>query len=202
MKKAFIATAAAVVSLCIFSSLCNVQLAHAQEGEQRVWTIEEILAERTTPKEKRRPRMCRGGAFKPCVCPKDVPTLVQYRPSVRECGGNAAIILSGKKYMSIYSVVVRDWENKDRWPPQGANGCTSYETNVLGLNKCSVFKVQQILSAENEVRDAEVHCLGASGYSPLFNRVSRMTAKFKDIPNSTADPLARWCLAGPSKPLN
>jgi hypothetical protein len=121
---------------------------------------------------------------------------------VEECGGDAAIILSGAKYMDIYSVVVRDWENKDRWPPEGANGCTPYQTNVLGLNKCSVFKVQKILGIENEVRDAEVHCLGASGYSPLFRRVSRITAKFRDIPNSTADPLARWCLAGPSKPLN
>jgi hypothetical protein len=111
-------------------------------------------------------------------------------------------VLSGKKYMSIFSVVVRDWENKDRWPVQGANGCTPYETNVLALNKCSVFKVQSILGVENEVRDAELHCLGASGYSSLFSRVSRITAKLKDVPNSNADPLARWCLKGPSEPLN
>jgi hypothetical protein len=182
--------------------LFRITLAEAQEEGQRVWSVEEILAERKAPKEKRRPRMCRGGAFKPCVCPKDVTTFVQYRPSVKECDGAAAVVLSGKKYMAIYSVVVRDYFNRDRWPEDGANGCTPYETHVLGLNKCSVFKVQQILAVENEVRDAEVHCLGASGYSSLFTRVRRMTAKFRDIPGSNKDPLARWCLAGPAKPLN
>jgi hypothetical protein len=202
MKRVLKAVAIAVVCVSTFVPAPNIRRAEAQDAPEKVWTVEEILAERKSPKEKRRPRMCRGGAFKPCVCPKDVPTLVQYRPAVSECGGDAAIILSGAKYMAIYSVVVRDWENKDRWPPQGANGCTPYQTNVLGLNKCSVFKVQKILGIENEVRDAEVHCLGASGYSSLFGRVSRITAKFKDIPNSNADPLARWCLAGPSKPLN
>jgi hypothetical protein len=188
--------------LAVLSALSSIDPAVAQEEPPKVWTVEEILAERKAPKEKRRPRMCRGRPFKPCTCPQDVPTLVQYRPAVRECGGNAGIVLSGKKYMSIFSVVVRDWENKDRWPVQGANGCTPYETNVLALNKCSVFKVQSILGVENEVRDAELHCLGASGYSSLFSRVSRITAKLKDVPNSNADPLARWCLKGPSEPLN
>ncbi len=201
MKRIYTAVTLTVIT-CMLSYVGNVTQAGAQEVTGKVWTVEEILAERKTPREKRKPRMCRGGAFKPCACPKDVPTLVQYRPAVKECGGDAAIVLSGAKYMDIYSVVVRDVENKDRWPAQGANGCTPYETNVLGLNKCSVFKVQKILGIENETRDAEVHCLGASGYSPLFKRVSRITAKFKDIPNSNADPLARWCLAGPATPLN
>jgi hypothetical protein len=30
----------------------------------------------------------------------------------------------------------------------------------------------------------------------------RMTAKLADIPNSTADPLARWCLVKPDQPMN
>lgn len=186
----------------IFVSAASIPDAHADSPASRVWTVNEILAERKLVRERRKPRMCRGGAFKPCVCPKDVPSAVQYRPSVQECGGAAAIVLSGPKYMAIYSVVVRDWENKDRWPANGANGCSPYETNVLGLNKCSVFKVQKILAVEDETLDAEIHCLGASGYSSLFGRVSRITAKFKDIPGSNADPLARWCLAGASKPLN
>ena len=167
----------------------------------RVWTAAEILNERKPVSIKKRPRYCSGGIFKPCVCARDVPTITQYRPAVRECGGNAAIILSGK-YTSLFSVVVRDRENKDRWPPKGANSCTLYETNVLALNKCSVFKVQNIIEVEHEKGDAEIHCLGASGYSPLFSRVTRITAKISDIPNSNKDPLARWCLAGPTKPLN
>jgi hypothetical protein len=173
----------------------------AQVTSKRVWTIDEIMSERLAPSIKKDPRYCQGGLFKPCVCASDVPTVVQYRPSVKECGRKAAIILSGK-YKDVFSVVVRDRENKDRWPPAGMNGCTPYERDVLALLKCSAFKVQAIIPVENEAGDAEVHCLGASGYSTLFRRVTRMTAKLADIPNSTRDPLARWCLNGPTKALN
>lgn len=168
---------------------------------KRVWTIDEVIAERLSPSIKKNPRYCQGGLFKPCVCAKDVPTIVQYRPAVKECGNKAAIILSGK-YKDVFSVVVRDRENKDRWPLSGINGCSAFERDTLGLNKCSAFKVQKVIPVENTESDAEVHCLGASGYSTLFKRVSRMTAKLSDVPNSTTDPLARWCLAGPTNPLN
>ena len=179
----------------------SAQTGGGQTSPKRVWTAAEILNERKPVSIKKRPRYCYGGVFKPCVCARDVPTITQYRPSVQECGGNAAIILSGK-YTSLFSVVVRDRENKDRWPPNGANSCTLYETNVLALNKCSVFKVQNIIEVEHEKGDAEIHCLGASGYSTLFRNVTRITAKISDIPGSNKDPLARWCLAGPTKPLN
>jgi hypothetical protein len=97
---------------------------------------------------------------------------------------------------------VRDYENKDRWPPQGLNGCTVFERDTLGLNKCSAFKVQDIVGIEDPKADAEIHCLGASGYSALFNRVSRITIKLKDVPGSNADPLERLCLIGPTVALN
>jgi hypothetical protein len=97
---------------------------------------------------------------------------------------------------------VRDRENRDRWPLQGANGCAAYERDVLGLNKCSVFKVQKIIQIEDNKGDAELHCLGASGYSSLFRKVSRITIKLQDDPTSNQDPLVRLCLAGPDKPLN
>jgi hypothetical protein len=184
----------------IFAASSSESLAQTPTTK-RVWTIDEIMSERLAPSVKKKPRYCQGGVFKPCVCPKDVPTIVRYRPAVKECGNNAAIILSGK-YKDVFSVVVRDRENKDRWPPSGINGCTPYERDVLALLKCSAFKVQAIIPVENAAGDAEVHCLGASGYSNLFKRVTRMTAKLSDIPNSTQDPLARWCLAGPTKPLN
>lgn len=177
-------------------------LAYSQStGSKQRWTVAEILNERQFRAIAKNPKYCQGGLFKPCVCAKDVPSIVQYRPSVRECDGRAAIILSGK-YKDVFSVVVRDKENKDRWPPQGINGCTAYERDVLALHKCSAFKAQQVLEIEDERGDATVHCLGASGRSPLFKRVVRMTAKLADIPNSTADPLARWCLRGPNQPLN
>jgi hypothetical protein len=187
--------------ISVFQSVApNGALAQATPGKTR-WTVAEILNERQFREINKKPKYCQGGLFKPCVCAKDVPSIVQYRPAVQECGGKAAIILSGK-YKDVFSVVVRDKENKDRWPPQGINGCTAYERDVLALLKCSAFKAQEVLDIEDARGDATVHCLGASGRSKLFKRVVRMTAKLADIPNSTADPLARWCLKGPAEPLN
>lgn len=189
-----------IAALNVMAATATTAVAQTTPSK-RVWTIDEIMSERLAPSIKKKPKYCQGGLFKPCVCAKDVPTVVQYRPAVKECGNKAAVILSGK-YKDVFSVVVRDRENKDRWPPAGINGCTPYERDVLALLKCSAFKVQAIIPVENAAGDAEVHCLGASGYSTLFRRVTRMTAKLSDVPNSTNDPLARWCLAGPTKPLN
>ena len=173
----------------------------ANAQTKRVWTVEETLAERQPPSKIKKVHYCQGGAFKPCVCAKDVTKYAQYRPAVKECGNNAAIILSGK-YLGSYSAVVRDFLNRDRFPVQGANNCSRYETDVLGLNKCSVFKAQDRFSIENMDGDADVHCLGASGYSKLFSKVTRMTIKLSDDPKSGNDPLARLCLVGPTKALN
>lgn len=190
-----------IATVALFA-LLNLVAFDSSAQAKKVWTPEEILAERKlNSKDKKKPKYCQGGAFKPCVCPRDVTKRVQYRPAVSVCGGDAAIILSGS-YLSAFSAVVRDGENKDRWPVNGANGCTPYETNVLGLNKCSVFKVQKIVGVEDPEADAEIHCLGASGYSTLFRRVTRITIKISDIPGTNDDPLARLCLAGPTKPLN
>lgn len=188
-----------IFAISIFAGLLLPSSAFAA---RKTWTAAKILKQRklNVPNVKH-PRYCQGGAFKPCVCAADVTKLVQYRPAVRECGNKAAIILS-KQYLNAYSAVVRDNQNKDRWPPQGVNGCTAYERDVLGLNKCSVFKVQEVIGVEDDVADAEIHCLGASGYSPLFRNVTRITIKLTDIPNSNNDPLARLCLVGPDKPLN
>jgi hypothetical protein len=193
-------------TLLIMSAVCLVLISHRAVAQstpvtRKVWTIAEVLDARQFRTIAKRPKYCQGGLFKPCVCPKDVPSIVQYRPAIAECGGKAGIVLSGK-YKDVFSVVVRDRENKDRWPTTGINGCTAYERDVLALNKCSAFKMQKMIEVEDSRGDASVHCLGASGYSTLFKRVVRMTAKLADIPNSTADPLARWCLKGPVEPLN
>lgn len=173
----------------------------AQPQSKQVWTIKQILAERQPDHEGEAQRLCQGGLFKPCVCARDVSKSVQYRPAVKECGGKAAIILSGR-YLDVFSVVVRDNQNKDRWPVQGINGCTAEERDTLGLNKCSAFKVQKSIGVSDRSGDAEIHCLGASGYSSLFRNVTRITAKLQDLPSSTSDPLERLCLAAPDKPLN
>ena len=181
--------------------LCSPNSASAQSSSRRSWSIDEILAEREPANNNGRQRMCQGGLFKPCVCAKDVSNLVQYRPAVKECGGKAAIVLSGK-YLDVFSVVVRDNQNKDRWPAEGINGCSEFERDTLGLNKCSAFKVQKIIGVSNRQGEAAVHCLGASGYSPLFKNVVRITAKLADVPNANTDPLERLCLVSGNRPLN
>jgi hypothetical protein len=173
---------------------------------KRVWTVSEILAERQEPVEIENPRMCMGARFKPCVCAADVTKLVQYRPSIAQCGRKAGIVMSGR-YLSSFSVVVRDRENRDRWPirfpvtGRGYGGCTVAEAKA-GLARCSAFKAQKIFRVSNENGDAKVHCLGQSGYAPLMKGISRMTIKLDDIPGSSADPLERLCLKNATTPLN
>ena len=165
------------------------------------WTIDEILSERRLKAPKPPIEYCNGNRFKACVCFQDVSRDMRYRPSVKECGGNAAIILYGK-YANIFSVVVRDSENRDRWPESNFGGCTPYERDTLALNKCSAFKVQERFPVEKGRIKASVNCLGASGYSTLFKKVRRVTAKLSDSPDSNEDPLIRWCLKKPTLPLN
>lgn len=168
----------------------------------RVWTMNDVFNEpqRQAPKKV---RYCDGGRFKPCVCWKDVSRDMRYRPALAECGGKAAIILSGK-YISTFSAVVRDNDNRDRWPASGFNGCSSKLANSENPPaSCSAFKAQKTIFVESDRgRGARIHCLGASGYDPLFKRVSRVTVKIADKPGSSDDPLVRWCLRGPTEPLN
>lgn len=204
--------------LAVFFALhtvSGVEIADAQENAtptptatatpsdpERVWTIDEILNEpRLDPPVKPIEYCQNSGRFKPCVCTRDVAREMRYRPAVKECKGNAAIVLSGK-YAASYSAVVRDSENRDRWPELGFGGCTPYQSVVLGLNKCSAFKVQKKLRVGGKKNPVTVNCLGASGYSALFKRVVRVTVKLSDVPNSNLDPLVRWCLTRPNLPLN
>ncbi len=149
------------------------------------------------------PNFCQGGLFKPCVCSRDVPIDVQYRPSVKECGGNAGVMLYGK-YLSVFSVVLRDRENRDRWPVSGYNGCSFALANSSAPPaRCSAFKVQgKVRVGAGTADEGLLHCFGDDGYSGLMRNVVRVTAKLRDIPGSSGDPLERWCLNGPSSELN
>jgi hypothetical protein len=184
-----------LVSIVFFAPYTNAQ----------VTTVAKILAERdTTTPNKKKPRYCTGGAirFKRCVCAPDVTKRVQYRPIVKECGRKAAIILNGT-YASAFSAVVRNVENADRIPKNALiNGCSIYDRDTLGLNKCSVYKAQKVLKYEDERGTVSVHCLGAPGTSSYFKNARRITVKLGDAPDSTNDPIARLCLAGPTKNLN
>jgi hypothetical protein len=205
MKRLFNFSAAALA--LIGNVAFTAPVAAQTTTTNKVWTIAEVLAERQEPVEDKNPSMCMGNRFKPCVCAPDVTKLVQYRPSIAECGKKAGIVMSGARYINAFSVVVRDRDNRDRWPLNfpatgtGYGGCTLAQAKA-GLGKCSAFKVQKILSVKNENGNAEVHCLGESGYHPLMKGISRMTVKLKDVPGSHEDPLERLCLYGPKKPLN
>lgn len=172
----------------------------ASQGSGRVWTLSEVLGE---------PRgggtggvaACGGEfGFKKCVCAPNVPGAMRYRPALTECNGNAAILLDGV-YLNAFSVVVRDSQNRDRWPVSGFGGC-SYElaNSSSPPNRCSAFKVQEKFATPDG--SAVVHCLGASGYSGLFKDVVRVTIKNSDDPNSNQDDVDRLCLIAPDKALN
>ena len=138
-----------------------------------------------------------GSIFKPCICASKVPKTVKYRPSLKECGGDAAAILSGN-FLNSYSVVLRDSQNRDRWPASGYNGCSSAEVEN-GLSKCSAFKCQKIIKTNSSsAHDGaqQICCFGEAGTNPILEGATRLTIKLKDIPNSTADPLVRACLSG------
>lgn len=146
-----------------------------------------------------------GSIFKPCICEKKVPKTIQYRSAIPECKGDAAAILSGD-YASSYSVVLRDSQNRDRFPPTGYQGCSAAEVEK-GLNKCSAFKCQKVIKTNKSsvlTGKQQICCFGEPGSSRILGGATRLTIKIRDIPNSTNDPLLRVCLAGfdPDKPLN
>jgi hypothetical protein len=166
----------------------------------RVWTLSEVLAEPRKGGLGGAPSCGGEFGFRRCVCAQDVPSALRYRPALAECNGNAAILLDGQ-YLDIFSVVVRDSQNRDRWPESGFNGCDfALSTSVSPPNRCSAFKVQESFPTPDG--SAVVHCFGASGYSTLFRDVVRATIKITDDPNSSDDEIERLCLIAGDTPLN
>lgn len=185
----------------LVAAVLPISFAVGQSESERVWTVSEILSERQPVNDVTNPSYCKGERYKPCVCAPDVSKLVQYRPAIAQCGNKAGAVFSGR-YLNIFSVVVRDRLNRDRVPERaGFNGCSVAEYKA-GLAKCSAFKVQKKFRVKNANGNAEVHCFGASGYSKLFQSVTRLTVKLKDVADGHSDPLERLCLAGPKKALN
>lgn len=176
----------------------------ARKATQRVWTVAEILNAKRRDKPRRPINYCNGGRFKPCVCYYDVAREMQYRPAVEECGGNAGVVLTGK-YGGVFSAVVRDRENRDRFPVPGSGygECTLEEADAINPpNRCSAFKTQSTIRVGSGRDKGKLYCLGASGYSSIFSLVTRVTVKLADSPNSSEDPIVRWCLRKPTLPLN
>lgn len=199
------------VLLCTIIIAMGSEVADAQITE-KVWTVKEILAERKSPATSNGKATCNNAGadattkIEKCVCPADVTSLVQYRPSIAQCGKKAGLVVSGR-YIKMFSAVVRDTEDRDRWPANGVKGCSKAQV-AAGLGKCSVFKIQKTIGVDDASGDAEVHCFGASGYSPLFKNVVRITIKppkgsaASQSVHSEASKLERLCLYGPTLPLN
>jgi hypothetical protein len=137
---------------------------------------------------------CNESVFKPCVCAKDTPPEIQYRPTLGRCGGNAAVILKDE-WSSAFSVVFRDRLNRDRFPTSGYNGCTlAQASGIAPPNRCSAYKCQRTI--RNRKTNTYICCFGDKGTSQILSKVSRLTIKLKDVPGSSADPLVRVCLNG------
>lgn len=171
---------------------------------KRIWAILIVLTLVLVEKNANAGvRYCYGGVFKPCICASSLSKSIKYHPAEPACNGNAAILLRAP-YLSLFSVVVRDNQNKDRWPPQGANGCSPELTNAKNPpNRCSVFKAQRRFTRITaEGKRERVYCLGAPGNSSLFSRVQRITAKFNDVPDSSKDQIERWCIIRPECGMN
>jgi hypothetical protein len=187
----------------------NAQSESAPSSGGSTTSIEDFYSEpepiKARPKRTRYCKNSKSPAFvKPCVCARDVDKRIRYRPSLAECDGNAAAIMSGR-YKGIFSVVLRDVQNRDRWPLNGANGCSAeLAQSQFPPNKCSLFKAQKQFSAgpASDPDRFEVFCFGGSGYSKAFARVTRLTLKLGDSPTSTNDPLIRACLTSPKQGLN
>lgn len=149
------------------------------------------LAASPTP-EVKAPEFCQFGRFEPCVCWQVVPETVSYKPAEPACRGNAAVITRGN-FLNVFSVVVRDKENRDRWPNPNCE-----------TNSCSVFKTQKKFVRTVRGVKEKVWCLGAPGRSSLFKNVVRITIKVSDKinPKTGLKDLRRFCLKSPKAKLN
>ena len=168
----------------------------------RVWSIAEVLSEPRTGGAGGSAQCGGEFGFKRCVCAENVRSSMRYRPALTECNGNAAAILDGE-YLNAFSIVVRDSQNRDRWPAAGSGfgGCSAALANSESPpNSCSAFKVQEKIEVAGGA--AVVHCFGASGYSNIFSDVVRVTIKNSDDPFSSDDDIDRLCLSLGSLPLN
>ena len=135
-------------------------------------------------------------AFGPCT--RSFPDNVSYIPELNECGGKAAIILSGS-LKNAFSVVVRACDNGDRDPCyKNADSC--------GTNYSSPFKVQQTIPAtinrEGKVSSATIHCLKEKGNSSVYRMVRRMTIKRVNPVRDTSKDVLKICLSSRIRAFN
>ena len=147
------------------------------------------------------PENCQcGRTARHAVCKEQVPKNVLYRPRFSGCGGKAAVLLRGD-FIDSFSVVVRDSQNRDRFPPAGSGygGCSFALANSASPPaRCSAFKASREYVALVGGKSTRVICFPESGNSSLFKDVRRITIK---VQNSAAS-LRRYCLGKSYESLN
>lgn len=112
---------------------------------------------------------------------KVMPTVVQYRPALKACHNNAAIIASGP-LKGVFSIQLRDKNGNDRLDPN------------CGRNDCSPYKVQNFITSKT----SKIGCFGARGNAKVMKVVKYTTLKRTAVDHT---PLA-YCIADPAKPIN
>lgn len=115
-------------------------------------------------------------------CNANVPAQVGYRPSLFECNGNSAVLLSGAQRDNYSVVVRRNGQFNDRDPNNPS----------CGTNRCSPYKTQKRL----ELPAYQVNCLGASGFSSEFSGVQRISIKYTAVVSNPSDTnqFEQYCL--------
>jgi hypothetical protein len=132
------------------------------------------------------------------VCADQVPDDVVYRPSFSGCSGKAAVILKGQ-FTNSFSVVLRDSQNRDRFPVSGYGGCSfSLANSVSPPKRCSAFKASREYFSQINGESVRVVCFPERGNSSLYKDVRRVTIKVK---NSAAS-LRRYCIGKAVNSLN
>ncbi len=133
-------------------------------------------------------------AFGPCS--KVVPDGVSFLPSVRECGGKAAVAVYGK-FKNSYSVVVRDCNNDDRDPcNKGPESCGSNFSSPYKAQKIVPVKLQKV--GTSRVQPGKLFCLKERGNSEIYKLVRRITIKLVNPVRKPAD-LPKICLSSRTK---
>jgi len=97
-------------------------------------------------------------------CNPNIPQTLGYRPSLFECNGNSALLLSGSLRNNYSIVFRRDGQFNDRDP----------KNPTCGSNRCSPFKTQKRI----ELPDYQVNCMGDTGFSANYSQVIKLSIKF------------------------
>jgi hypothetical protein len=109
------------------------------------------------------------------------PLTVQYRPNLKECNNNAAVILSGT-YLRAFSIQLRLPDGGDRLDED------------CSLASCTPYKVQRYIDGA----DTKTACFGAPGNANVMNNIHHTSIKMAGDDNTPE----RFCIPDMSSAIN